>query len=57
VFAGKHTEVALTVSVSIGITIAVGGAYIALIRRAKVQSREVLRLLRRCAELEAQLDG
>jgi hypothetical protein len=57
VFAGKHTEVALTVSVSIGISLALGGAMAAMTRRAKAQNREILRLLERCASLEAQLGG
>ena len=57
VLAGHDTHVAITVSASIAITLSVGGAYLSLIRRARAQSQEILRLLQRCGELEAQLPG
>ncbi len=58
VLAGKHTDVAVTFSVSIAISLALGGGYIALVRRARAQGRELVRLRERCTRLEAELtDG
>jgi hypothetical protein len=57
VLAGQNTHVAITVSASIAISLSIGGAYFSLVRRARAQNQEILRLLRRCSELEAQLPG
>jgi hypothetical protein len=56
VLAGKHTNVALTFSVSIAISLALGSGYVALIRRARAQASELLRLRERCARLEGELE-
>lgn len=55
VLAGKHTDVTLTVSISIAITLALGGGYFALWRRTKAQRDEIIRLRGRTSELEGEL--
>ncbi len=52
VLAGKHTDVAITFSVSIAISLALGGGYVSLVRKLKAQSRELVRLRVRCEEFE-----
>jgi hypothetical protein len=57
VLAGKHTDVAITFSVSIAISLALGGGYVALVRKLKAQGQELIRLRDRCAKLEGELKG
>jgi hypothetical protein len=50
--AGKHTDVAITFSLSITVSVVLGGTVYALLRRSKEQRAEIIRLRRRCARLE-----
>jgi hypothetical protein len=54
--AGKDTNVAVTVSVSIVVTLSVSAGLIALMRRTREQRKELERLRKRCGELEAALE-
>jgi hypothetical protein len=51
--AGKHTSIALTFSLSITISLVLGGTVYALVRRNREQRTEIIRLRRRCTRLEA----
>jgi hypothetical protein len=53
--AGKDTNVAVTVSISIAFTVALGAGVLALLQRSKAQRAELVRLRRRCANLETEL--
>jgi hypothetical protein len=55
VLAGRHTVVAVSISVSVALTLALGGGYVALVRRAKAQNLELGRMRKRCATLEGEL--
>ncbi|MFI4990898.1 MAG: hypothetical protein ACHQHO_08320 [Solirubrobacterales bacterium] len=50
--AGKHTDIAVTFSLSITVSLVLGGTVYALLRRNREQRAEVIRLRRRCARLE-----
>jgi hypothetical protein len=53
--AGEHTEVAITLSISIVFSVALGAGVLSLLRRLKEQRKEMLRLRRRCSNLEEEL--
>jgi hypothetical protein len=55
VLAGKHTNVGITISVSVAISLALGSGYMALMKRHRAQSAELIRLRERCARLEGEL--
>jgi hypothetical protein len=55
VLAGKHTDVGVTISVSIVVSLALGSGYGALVRRHRLQSAEVIRLRERCSRLEGEI--
>jgi hypothetical protein len=50
--AGKHTDLAVTFSLSVTISLVLGGTVYALLRRGREQRSEIIRLRRRCARLE-----
>jgi hypothetical protein len=56
VLAGKQTNVTVTVSISVVITLTLAGAYGALVRKARTQGQELVRLRERCNTLEVDLD-
>jgi hypothetical protein len=55
--AGKHTDVAVTFSLSITVSLVLGGTVYSLLRRSKEQREEIIRLRRRCARLETRQES
>jgi len=53
--AGEDTNVTITFTVTLGITLALGAGAMALLRRSSEQRGEIIRLRRRCANLEKEL--
>jgi hypothetical protein len=54
--AGKDTSVTLKFTVTIGITVALGGTVATLVAKNRKQSKELVRLRKRQTELESDLD-
>ena len=54
--AGENTNVALTFSLSITVSLVLGGTVYALLRRNREQRAEIIRLRRRAARLESRLE-
>lgn len=55
VFAGKHTSVGITISISIAFSVVMGGSVVALLIRDSKRRQETERLRRRTEKLEKQL--
>jgi hypothetical protein len=55
--AGKHTDLAVSFSLSITVSLVLGGTVYALMRRSREQRAEIIRLRRRCARLESGQDA
>ena len=53
--AGQDTSLSVTFSVTIGISIALGAGMMALLGRSRGQRAELLRLRKRCVDLEQEL--
>jgi len=56
-FAGKNTNVTLTISVTLALSVMLGAGFLAQARKIRDQRRELQRLRRRITTLEDELEG